>query len=150
PRTPQNFLLHCGIWREGNVVLVTTLLILALSQHDAHDAKREILNAYGLTYGISAGEKVVGNRLSNHQNPGGCPHIRIRKKCSALHRPLANIGILFTDALQGSVPVQIARDQLTARVDRWRDHRHTWHLAFDGVEIFHSKSVGAAVTSGAT
>ena len=64
-RTPQNFLLHGGVRREGDVVLITALRILPLARHHSDDAERKILHTNGLPHRIGAGKHVVGNRLAD-------------------------------------------------------------------------------------
>src|ERR1051326_3679880 len=112
-RTAEDFLLPRGVRRKGNIVLIATLLILALSGHHTNHAERQVLNPYGLPNGISPGKQIVGDGLSDHEDSRCRSHIRIGEKPSTLHRPFTNLRILLADTLNGCIPVHIAGDGLS-------------------------------------
>ena len=141
----ENFLLHRGVRREGDVVLIAALRILSFARHDSHNPEGKILHSNCLTDGIGAGKQVVGNRLAHDQHARGGAHIGISKERAGLNRPLAHFGIFLADALNRSVPVHIAGHELAAGVNRRGQHRNGGHFAFNGFKIIDSQSVGARI-----
>jgi hypothetical protein len=115
-RVAQNLLLHRRVRRKRNVVLIAALRILSLARHHADDAKRQIHHANVWPIG-SCPEKIVGEVWPITITRAAVRTSASVKNAAARNRPLADLRILFADALNRSVPVHVAGDELRARVD---------------------------------
>ena len=136
-----------GVGDQDDIVLIGTEKAEALRRQDAEDAEGEIADAQSLADGVFVGEHLIDDGFSDDADLGEGFDLLIREHGAGCDGPVADIGVVGTDAVDVGAPVQTIGEDLFSRAHLGAEAVDIFDIGEDGVGVFRREGSRAAVAA---
>ena len=138
-----------GVGDEDDIVFIGAKDTESLGRHDAEDAKGEIANSERLADGVFVGENLVGNGFSDDADLGEGLDVLIGKHGPGGHRPVADVAVIGTDAVDVGVPIETVGEDLVTVANLGAEAVDILHIGENGIGVLRGEGSGAAPAAAA-